>query len=64
MATVLTEIDSGENHLSAGWLNGTITLCGESGSEFSDSHEGDVTCEVCRDVARTVFASVRQGELE
>ncbi|PHM37646.1 hypothetical protein Xmau_03864 [Xenorhabdus mauleonii] len=67
MAKVLTEKEYGIQHLPAGWLSGLVTLCGQSDyseDAISDIHHGDVTCDICRDMARVIFRSARLDEVE
>ncbi|PHM45587.1 hypothetical protein [Xenorhabdus miraniensis] len=59
MARVITYKDDNLEHLPAGWLSGLVTLCGlsdfsegDDGGDMNEIHEGIVTCDVCRDMAR------------
>lgn len=66
MAIIRTDNEHGENHLPAGWLSGMTTLCGlsdDSESAISDAHQGTVTCQVCIDIASTIFRCVQSDEL-
>ena len=65
MATILTGVEDDENHLPAGWLSGLTTLCGQADEDImGDPHDGAVTCEVCREMARVIFQSVRLDEVK
>ncbi|HHX4812336.1 TPA: hypothetical protein ACVBYD_000642 [Yersinia enterocolitica] len=67
MAIIRTDEEQGVDHLPAGWLSGLATLCGifdDSTAVISAPHTGAVTCEVCRDMAKTIFHSVQPDEVD
>ena len=61
MAIIRTDEEQGVGHLPAGWLSG---LFDDSTAVISTPHTGAVTCEVCRDMAKTIFHSVQPDEVD